>query len=288
MLVVGCSSSVDLARRIAAHLKKDFTALNTGYFPDGEIHVRFMKSPKGRVVVLVQTLFPANNSLIETLFAAKTARELGAKKIVLVAPYLAYMREDKRFHPGECISAEVMGGIFSRYFDRIITVDPHLHRFKSLSRVFSVPAVRLTAVGLISEYVKKHIKNPLIIGPDEESYQWAETVAKSVPCKATVLKKTRYSGTHVKVHFKGNMDYSGKHVVIVDDMISSGHTMMETIKQVKKLNKKITCIAVHGLFSLNAFVKMKKLGVNIVTTSTISHKSNRIDVAGLIAGALKE
>ncbi|MFH1590737.1 MAG: ribose-phosphate diphosphokinase [archaeon] len=287
MLIAGCPGAIELAKRIARKVKSHYSNVEIGTFPDGETNLRFTRPVKGQHVILVQTMRPANENMMEAMFAAYTARDLGAKKVTLIAPYLAYMREDKRFHSGECISARVMARLLSAAFDRIITIDPHLHRFHKLSEIFSIPAARVTAAGIIGQYVKRNIRGAVIIGPDEESDQWAEEVAKVAKVPADVLTKTRYSSVHVEIHFRSGESYKRKHAVLVDDIISTGHTMMETIKQLKRMGvKRITCIGVHGLFTDDAYPKMKKMGVKIVTANTISHPTNGIDVSGLLKDAL--
>ncbi|NOZ80797.1 MAG: ribose-phosphate diphosphokinase [DPANN group archaeon] len=288
MLVVGGSSSHELAKKIAKHRKVPYSSLKVGHFPDGETFVRFMKPVKGKNVVLVQSMVPPNQSIIEILFAAHTAKELGARKVSLVVPYLAYMREDARFHPGECISAGVLAKAIVPPLDFLVTVDPHLHRFHNLHKVYHVHVKRVTANGLIADHIKRHIKNPLVVGPDGESEQWAKQVAEQVGCPVTVMTKTRYSGTKVKVHFKDKVDYEGMHICLVDDIISTGHTLMQNIKHLRKMGvKKITCFGVHGLFVGDAYKELKRLKVDIVTSNTIPHPSNRLDVSGLLAEAIE-
>lgn len=287
MIIIGCSASKDLAKKISKKLKKPYSELFVSKFPDNELYVRFKTNVKNKTVVLVQSLFEPNEKIIEILFAAYTAKDLGAKKLVLVAPYLAYMRQDKRFHPSGCISSEVIAKLF-RVFDELITIDPHLHRHHSLRKLFKIKSKKLSANSLIADYIKKHFKNSIILGPDEESYQWAKKVAEKIKSHAIVLKKRRYTSRKVRIKIKG-MNLKGKNIVVVDDIISTGHTMMETVKEAKHLGaKKIECVCVHGIFAENAYEKLKKLGVKrIVSTNTIPNKAAKIDVSGLIADSLK-
>ncbi|MBU0615432.1 MAG: ribose-phosphate diphosphokinase, partial [Nanoarchaeota archaeon] len=168
--------------------------------------------------------------------------------------------------------------------DGLITVDPHLHRYKSLEEIFKMRSKTLTAVDDIAEFIKNNIKNPFIFGPDQESYQWAQRVAKIVGCDYDVLKKKRYSSETVRIKIKERYDFSRKSVVLVDDVVSTGHTMIEVIKDVKKLGaKKIYCACTHGIFAEDALLKMQKLGAVVFSTNTIKNKVNKIDVTGLIA-----
>ncbi len=287
MIIASRAEQSALGRRVARLAGARFSSLNIGHFPDGETNLRFRLGLKGERVVILESLFPANERIMEALFSAYTARDLGAKRVTLVAPYLAYMREDKRFHKGECVSAKVLGALLSAAFDSIVTIDPHLHRFKSLREVFSVPSKRLSSVPLIADFIRKKYPSSMLVGPDEESEQWVSNVASLAGLDHDVLKKTRYSSTRVRVSFKSSHDFNGRTAVIVDDIISTGHTVLETVKHLKRAKAgKIVCVAVHGLFTLDSYSKLKREGVEVHTTNTVPHETNRIDVSGLIAGAL--
>ena len=222
------------------------------------------------------------------VLAAKTANELGAKKVVLVAPYFPYLRQDKRFHSGEAISQSIVAGLIDKYFDEVYIMDPHLHRKNKLGNIFKIRAKKLTANALRADYIQKNIKNPVIIGPDEESYKWARNVAEMLGVASRILKKKRYSSYHVEIRLNKKIDLKGKNVVIVDDIISTGNTIQETAKILKRLGAgKIYCICVHGIFADNALSKLKRAKISVVSTNTIPSKVAKIDVSGVIAGNLK-
>lgn len=291
MLITSCGNSEYIAKTLAKKLHAAYSPLTISHFPDGDFYLRFNTSLKGKTVVLVQSFQPhPDNSLLHVVFAGATAKDLGAKKIILIAPYLAYMRQDARFHPGEAISSKIVGKLLSRVVDKIITFDPHIHRYKSLKEVFSCSATKLTANELIADYIQKHWKKPLIIGPDWESYQWAEKIAKSMDATCTVFEKTRHSSRHVEVRMVKEVPVKGKEVVIVDDIISTGHTMIEAAKVLKKMGARtITAIGIHGLFVEGAYEKMKKAGFGkIITTNCIEHLTNGIDITGMVVGELKK
>ncbi len=289
MIIVGCSRGTHLAGKIAKKLKSSYSELKVKKFPDGEIKVRFTSNVRGKDVVLVQSFYGAvNDCVVEAIFAADTARDLGAKKVILAAPYFPYLRQDKRFKSGDCISIEVMSKLMSRYFDKVLIIDPHLHREKKLSHLFSTKSERLTANPYIADYIQKNIKNPLIVGPDWESYKWARKVAEKIKCENVILQKKRYTGRKVKVTLNKKVDIDNKNVVFVDDIISTGNTIIGAVKNLKKLGaKKFNCIAVHGIFVENALGKLKNVNVKVVTTNTIPNKVAKIDISGLIAKALK-
>ena len=291
MIVFPMSNSVALGRGVARKSGAKIGKLKSELFPDGEFHMRYLTPVKGKKVVLVQGLSPnPNDTLMELTFAGKTAKDLGAKKVTAVVPYLAYMRQDKRFKSGECVSNRIMAWLLNSSVDEIITIDPHLHRVKSIKQLFTVKAKKLSANSAIAKHLKKKFsqKNTLIVGPDIESSQWAKSIADSIGFESAIFLKQRYSSRHVKIEVTKELEWKGKNVVIIDDIVSSGHTMIEAIKEIKKRKPKaIHCVCVHAIFSENAYEKMKKAGAKtIVSCNTIQHKSNKIDLAGTIAKAL--
>lgn len=289
IIITSCGNSIALAQDVARRLKVAYSPLTISAFPDGDVYLRFKAKLQGETLVIVHSFQPEPNmSLFNVIFAAETAKDLGAKKVILVAPYLAFMRQDKRFHPGEAVSSKIMAKLLSGSVDQLITFDTHLHRYHSLKEVFCIPARNLTANMLLAAYIKKKFRNLVIIGPDEESYQWAEEIAKVVQCPVTCFKKTRYSSRKVAVKMVKTIPLKGKNVVIVDDVISTGHTVVEAAKEAYHLGaKRVDAVAVHGLFAETAMTKLKKAKIKtITTTNTIKHKTNKIDVADLIGKAL--
>ncbi len=290
MLIVGLSHGTHLAKKIAKKLKKKYHEIEYTKFPDSEIKLRFTCPIKGKYVVLVQSFYEnVNDCLVETLFAAETARDLGAKEVILVAPYFPYLRQDARFHPGECISLRTIAKNIDEDFDKVIIIDPHLHREKTLTHIFRIKSKKLSANPLIEEYIKKKIKNPVIIGPDWESYKWARMVAENIGCDCAIMEKTRYSATKVKVELNKDIDIKSKNLIFIDDMISPGNTLIRAIEEMKKLGgKKVTCFAVHGILVNNALERLKKSGATVITSNTIPNKAAKIDVSDLIVDALKK
>ena len=165
MLIVSCSHGKHLGKLIAKKAKAKHSELVVDKFPDDELRVRFNASLKDKTVVLVQSFYTnVSDCIIECILAAETTAELGAKKIILAAPYFPYLRQDKRFRSGEAVSQEIIAELFDLYFDTIYIIDPHLHRKHSLKEIFHAKTTRLTANSLISDYITKHVKNPVIIG----------------------------------------------------------------------------------------------------------------------------
>lgn len=289
MIIVSCSHGKHLGPLIAKKSKIMHSILHVDKFPDNELRVRFESNLKNKNVALVQSFYnDISDCILEVILAAKTAEELGAKKIILAAPYFPYMRQDKRFHKGEAVSQIIITGLIDKYFDAVYLMDPHLHRKNKLEHLFKIKSKRLTANSLIADYIKKYIKNPVVIGPDEESYKWAKNVAQIIGAESRILKKKRYSSYHVEIKLNKKINLRNKNAVIVDDIISTGHTILETAKILRRLGaKNIYCICVHGIFVNDSLNKLKKAGINVISTNTIPNKAAKIDVSGMIAESLK-
>ncbi len=292
MLITSCGNSEKVAKAVAHALKVPYSPVHISDFPDGDLYLKFNTSVKGKTAIIIHSFQPhSNDSLLKIIFAAETAKDLGAKKVILVAPYLAFLRQDARFHPGEAISSKIMAKHLSLCIDKIITIDGHLHRFRTLDALFHIPGKDLTANSLIADYIKKNIKNDLvIIGPDWESFQWAERIAKKIGAPVSVFEKERHTSRKVSVKMIKPIDLKGKHVIIVDDIISTGHTVIQAAKLAYQQGaKEVSTIAVHGLFVEGALQKLKKAGLkHIITTNCIEHITNKIDVSSLIVEELKK
>lgn len=294
MLITSFNNSEKLAKKIAKKLNVKFFKTKVSSFPDGDLYLKFEAEVKKEILVIVESFQPNSNSvLLNILFAAKTAKDLGCKKVIFVCPYLAFMRQDKRFNPGEAINAKIMSDLLNNSgIDKIITIDPHLHRIEKMNDVFTINAVNLTSNHIIAQFIKsKYKKNVAVIGPDWESYQWADEISAEIGVEDTVLEKTRHSSRTVDVEVKKQINIKGKTVVIVDDIISTGNTMIKASITAKKMGAgKIVAIGVHGLFVENGFSKMEKYFDEIYTVNTIEHKTNnsKLDVCDILIEELKK
>jgi ribose-phosphate pyrophosphokinase len=235
-------------------------------------------------VIVVCTLHQPDAKLLPLLFLCSLLRDLKVKSICLVAPYLAYMRQDKQFNPGEAVTSEYFAKLLSSLVDRLITVDPHLHRRVSMKEIYSIPCEVLHADGLISKWVKKNVPNALLIGPDSESEQWVSEVAKNAGVPFIVLQKIRHGDRDVEVSVPQVEGYKNYTPVLVDDIISTARTMIETVGLFKKVGMKPpVCIGVHAVFAGNAYEDLRKSGVSqVVTCNTVLHESNAIDIGEII------
>lgn len=255
-------------------------------FPDGETYLQVESDVKERDVLIYATLYHPNPWILNLIFLSDTLRALGATRIRLIAPYLSYMRQDKVFQGGEALTSRTFAQLLSQHFDGLLTVDPHLHRYKSLSEIYTIPTTTLHAASLIAEWIHQNVPNPLLIGPDGESRQWVQEIAGSLPF--LILDKARNSRGQVTItwpSFEGDKD---KTPVFVDDIISSGSTMLLAIEQAKTAGfKPPACVAIHPLFANGSYEKLLAAGIkDIATCNSIPHPSNRIDLTPLIVCGL--
>ncbi|MDP4230627.1 MAG: ribose-phosphate pyrophosphokinase [Bacteroidota bacterium] len=277
-----------LASALAKHTAGSIGRMELRKFPDGETYVRINDDVKGTKVILVCSLDYPDEKLLPLNFLAKTAKGLGAAHTCLVAPYLAYMRQDRRFQKGEGITSTYFAAMLSQFVDSLITIDPHLHRRTSLTEIYSIPTTVIHAANKISDWIREHIDNPLLIGPDSESAQWVSSVAVNAHAPYVILAKARLDDTHVDVAVPNVEMYKDHTPVLVDDIISTARTMIETIGHLRKAGmRKPTCIGVHGIFAGNAYDDLLSAGAaEIITCNTIEHRSNRIGIDDLIAPIL--
>lgn len=289
-IVFALSGNEDMAKGLAGILEAEYGQSTMRKFPDGESYTRILSDVKDKCVVIVCTLHQPDTKLLPLYFLSQTAKALGAKCTCLVAPYLAYMRQDKQFNPGEGVTSEYFGKLISGFADTLITVDPHLHRRSSLSEIYSIPNIIIHAADYISSWIKNNIHNPVLIGPDSESEQWVSEVAKNANAPFIILQKIRHGDNNVEVSVPEIEKYKSYTPVLVDDIISTARTMIETVGHLNKAAMKPpVCIGVHGIFAGNAYDELIKSGVEkIVTCNTIPHKSNEIDLTDAIALSIKK
>lgn len=271
---------------LLAALGAEAVDFSTRSFPDGETYLRIDSDVRQRAVAVLSTLRNPDAGFLPLVFLSDTLRELGARAIGLVAPYLAYMRQDRRFRPGEALTSASFGRRLSEQFDWMVTVDPHLHRRRSLGEIYSIPTAVVHAAPLLTRWIRDEVSEPLVVGPDEESEQWVRAVAEGVPCPHTVLRKARHGDRDVSVSdFHATGGHAGRTPVLVDDIISSARTMIETVAQCARAGGRApVCVGIHGVFAAGAFEALQSAGAaRVVTTNTIPHPTNAIDAGGVLA-----
>lgn len=275
------------AQRIAEQAALTLDLIARHRFPDGELKLRLPQALPERVVLL-RTLDHPNEKLVELLLAARTARELGARHLTLVTPYLAYMRQDIAFTPGEAVSQRIVGQFLAQLFDAVITVDPHLHRVASLQEAVPVPqAVVLSGAPLLADLVATHRPNALLVGPDEESAQWIAQAAARHGFDHAVCRKVRHGDRSVAIELP-SVNFSGRAVVLLDDVASSGHTLAQAARLLLAAGAASVDVAVtHALFAGDALQLLSAAGIGQVwSTDCIAHASNAVSMAPAIAAAL--
>lgn len=280
-----CPQQDQLSLAIAARLTLEPAPLELRHFPDGESYMRVLCDVHERDVVLCQTLHKPDEHVLPLLLLADTLRDLGARRIGLIAPYLSYMRQDIRFKEGEGITSRYFARIVSPHFDWMATVDPHLHRYDSLDQIYSIPTQVIAAMPAVAQWIGEHIASPVLVGPDAESAQWVEAAASAIGCPYLILEKTRHGDRDVDIRIPHCMEYQHHTPVLVDDIISSGHTMMATARQLVHAGlQPPICIGVHAVFAPGAYEEMLQAPIaQVVTCDSIAHPSNGIPLASLIA-----
>lgn len=288
MLVLGFSDYHDAGDRLAAALACPFHCIEVHRFPDGEHRLRLPPGLPEHVVVC-RCLSDPNAKLVDLLLLAATARDLGARRLTLAAPYLCYMRQDAAFQPGEAVSQRIVGRLLADLFDEVITVDAHLHRISKLAE--AVPAERalsLSPAFLMAEFIRTQaLQEALLLGPDEESAPWVKAIADIAGNPFAVAAKTRMNDASVRITLP-DIEIAARTVLLVDDMISTGRTVAETAGLLLAGGAAaVDCLVTHALMAADAKAVLAQAGVRrIVSTDSVPDESNRIALAGLLAEAI--
>ncbi len=284
------SGAEKLARKMSHISGAPIAEVARRQFPDGEQYVRVSGDVRGKDVAIVQSFaFSPDRLLVEYSLIADALRGMGCSRVIGVFPYLAYARQDERFSEGEALSAKVFSGLIEASgTDAVYTVDMHLHRFQAISEVFRIPATNLSAMRLLAEYYLEHAPGGqvLVVGPDSESSQWVRDVAELIPSMCTVLDKERLGDREVRVSdIPGGMCSAA---IIVDDMVSTGKTILEVLRKLKSSGvRRVDALVTHSLLVEGAYSKLKEGGLDsLITTDTIENVHASVSVAPLLAEAL--
>jgi len=288
MLLLGFEDYQAQGEALARKLDITFALIEIHRFPDGESKVTVPELLPDKVI-LCRSLDHPNDKLIELLLAAKTLRLQGVKKLTLVAPYLCYMRQDIAFHPGEAVSQQIIGHFLADMFERVVTVDPHLHRINRLEQ--AIPGREAIALGtaeVMGQFLSQQTRSPLLVGPDGESEQWVRAIAEPAGLDYAVATKERLGDREVRVTLPDH-DYHRHEVILVDDMISTGRTLIDVARQLKRQGAGVIhCLVTHALFSDDVTQALHEAGIDRIWSSdSIPHPSNAITLADLLAGAAK-
>lgn len=286
-LVLGFSDSGEAAARLAAELRLASDVVAVRRFPDGEALVRVPTTAP--TVILYRSLDHPDAKLIELILAAAAARDGGALRVVLVAPYLAYMRQDIAFHVGEAVSQRVIGALLADQFDALLTVDPHLHRIAALGEaVPRIPAIALSAAPLLRARVMTD-ERPVIVGPDSESRAWTASIAGPLGLEMLVGEKQRHGDRDVAIAIAGIEGVAGRPVILVDDVISSGRTLAAAARLLRAAGAtRIEVLATHCLASADDLAALAASGITRVEScDSVAGPTARATLAPLLAEAIR-
>jgi ribose-phosphate pyrophosphokinase len=287
-LLLAFDDEAHLAAPLAAALGVPLHWVERHRFPDGESRLRLPATLPPRVALL-RGLQRPNEKLAELLIVAPAARELGATQLTLVCPYLAYMRQDMAFQPGEAVSQRHVGQALASWFDGVITVDPHLHRVASMDEVLpGRRGVALSAAALLGEWASRHANRPILLGPDEEAAPWVQRAARAQGLEHGTCIKQRSGDRDVRVALP-ELPFQGREVVLIDDVASTGRTLAVTAVALLQRGAVAVDVAVtHALFVDDAIAQLAAAGVRHVWSSdSVPHASNVVSLVPLLAAALR-
>jgi ribose-phosphate pyrophosphokinase len=293
VLVTSGSPSKTLAWKAAQLLHAEYIDTEIKRFPDGELYVRFLGDVSNNEVIVIQSMgHQPNIYLIELFLMLDALKDLKAKRIIAVLPYFAYARQDERFKPGEAVSLKTISRLIEAAgANHIFTIDAHRHRVIDQDKLTTIPLDDLSAMSELAKYMaEKHtLKNPAIIGPDVEAGAWAKIAANALGVDFDALEKKRFDAETVEIRPR-KLDISGRDVLVVDDIISTGNTIIKAIDVLKKNGAKDIYVAcTHPLLVLNALVRIYQAGaLDVVGTDTVHSPISFVSVAPVIANAIKK
>jgi ribose-phosphate pyrophosphokinase len=288
-LILALPGAETLAEALAQQLHCPASTVEAHRFPDGEVVVRLRTAVTGQRVLLVAHLDRPDDKSLALIFAADAARELGAAELGLVAPYLPYMRQDDRFRPGEAITSRTYARLLSSTVDFLVTIDPHLHRWPSLDAIYSIRTLVVPAAPAIAQWLQREVPQAILVGPDGESEQWVGDVARRVDAPHFVMRKERRGDRDVQVCMPPGVQHEGRTPVLLDDIMSSGHTMAAAAQVLRAAGwAPPLCVGVHALLDPAGLDLLHRSGASrVVSCDTVPHPTNCIPVAALLAAGVR-
>ena len=277
--IIAGSSSPTLAHNIAKVLGTSIAKTTVKRFPDGELYVRLHET--ANEAIIVQNTYPDEN-IIELLLLQDAVRRIGADSICVVVPYYGYGRQDRVFEEGEAVSAAKLAHLIQQDADMVVTVDPHK---EYITEFFDIPAHACSVVSDIARFFAHRVD--MVLAPDRGATERAQTAATVISCPYDYLEKKRISGNEVQMQPK-ELDVHGSTVLIIDDIISTGGTMTEAIKNLKEQGaQEVYAGCSHGLFTGTAVERMTASGCDeIVATDTVESAYSTISAAAAVAACL--
>lgn len=285
--VVGGTSSEDLAKKIATKLKAKFVKCELRVFPDGESKITLQSIPKGKVIVVQSIYPPVDSNLIRALGLVSQAKKYSSQ-VYVVIPYMGYARQDRAFLPGEIVTMSLVAKMFKAAgASKIVVVD--IHSMIALDHL-QIPAKNVSAVSELVNYFKKlKLKDPLVVSPDKGGIERARNFANKLGVDFIALDKHRDRKTgEVTIKSTNHHEVKGRDLILVDDMISTGGSIVKAAQYLKKQKSgKIYASCTHALLISDAEKRIRKAGVTkIISTNTIPCKTNIVDVSSVIVKAL--
>jgi ribose-phosphate pyrophosphokinase len=298
-VVVAGSSAQVFGLKIARESNVSFIKMDLKKFPDGERYIRVIGGVEGKTVNVVQSMYQQpDDYLLEYFLIVDNLKDLGASKVRGIIPYFAYARQDGRFNPGEAFSLKTVASLIETVgTDEVYTIDLHLHRIESVSKVFKIPSTNITVVPDLARYFKQNIKlkNPVVVGPDEEAEQWAKVAAKELGADYDVLEKHRVSASEDKKFgevdiMPRELSMKGRDVLIIDDIISTGGTIVKAMDILKKNGaNKIYVATSHPVLVEGALMKIYEAGAEtVIGTDTIPSPISFVSAAPAVSRAIKK
>ena len=286
--IISGKSSENIAKELSKKIKGNLVKSEIRVFPDGESKITLIGKLSKKKSIVVQSIYPpVDTNLVQALSLITKARE-NSSEVIAVIPYMGYARQDREFLPGEVVTMKVLGKLFKGAgASKIIVVDIHsLIGFKH----FSIKTKNVTAIPDLVKYFKKlSLKNPLVISPDQGGKERAKEFAKEFNSNYIALNKKRDKKTgKVKIITKKTCEVENRDLILVDDMISTGGSIIKAAQFLKKQKcKKIYLACTHALLMNGAEKKIKKAGVtSIISTNTIPGKTSKVDISEIIAKAI--
>jgi ribose-phosphate pyrophosphokinase len=286
-LIIGGSASQKLAAKVAWNLGENLNPIETRRFPDGERYIRINGEVPREVVVIQSTGYPQDENLMELFLILKNLKSLGVERTRVVIPYFGYGRQERRFKSGEAVSAVIVAELLEAAgASEIYSINLHE---KNIKEFFNIPVHEISAMPLIANYIEQQIDNPMIIGPDKGALGFAQEVSGTLKCECDYLEKVRISPEKVEMKPK-NLDVEGRDVVIIDDIISTGGTIVSASKILRDLGaNKVVVGCVHPVLVEDALLKIFAAGVDdVFATDTLKSDVSNISVAPLLSGYLKK
>jgi ribose-phosphate pyrophosphokinase len=292
-LIIAYTSLLEkLAKSIEGNFK--LVPIITKKFPDGEKYIRISNNVKNEDVIFLHSMaLNPDESIMEYLLIIDALRSMECNTITAIIPYIPYLRQDKRFNLGEPLSAKVISYLISLGINKLVTIDPHLHRFKDLSELFKIPCINLSAIPLLVDYYKRNfdINNSIIIGPDIESERLVKIAANILSLPYFIFEKQRISDKEVIVEGEiKELSLKGKNAIIIDDIVSTGGTISK-ITSILLNNgvNRVDVLVSHCLLSEENYKKLKEIGLNeLISTDTIPNPFSKVSIAPLISKVIGE